>query len=131
MYSRYEKDRLMGNIVVFRRKVVSVPPGTAGNHATSPDSKNWPEALDAKFSPNVSSEKSTSWAIFRLHGVSRFTRGSVRTDTRPHPDGYLLVLLADQEFIAGRDLQAETLLDAAYAAFDSQDNLQPNRVARR
>jgi hypothetical protein len=121
----------MGNIVVFRREAVSATPGTAGNHPTSSDNKSWPEALDTKFSQNVSPEKSTSWAIFRHHGLSRSTRGSARTEARPDPDGYLLVLLADQAFTAGRDQQAETLLDAAYAAFDDQDYVQPNRMARR
>lgn len=35
-------------------------------------------------------------------------------------DAYLLVLLADQELSDGRSEQAETLLDAAYAAFDQK-----------
>jgi hypothetical protein len=33
-------------------------------------------------------------------------------------DGYLLVLLADQEIAEGRSEQAHALLDAAYSAFD-------------
>ena len=122
----------MGNLVVFRREAVSAPLDAAGNQpATSPANKNWPEALDTEFSQNVSSDKSTSWAIFRRFGVTRSARGSVTTDTRSDLDGYLLVLLADQELIAGRDLQAETLLDAAYAAFDHQDYAQPDRAAQR
>jgi hypothetical protein len=38
----------------------------------------------------------------------------------PDQDAYLLVLLADQAVTAGRNEQALSLLDAAYAAFDRQ-----------
>jgi hypothetical protein len=33
-------------------------------------------------------------------------------------DPYLLVLLADQEFVANRPEQAESLIEAAYASYD-------------
>lgn len=47
--------------------------------------------------------------------VKRFTQPIV---SNSNDDGYLFVLLADQEHIQGRTEQALTLLDAAYSAFD-------------
>jgi hypothetical protein len=128
MYSRGKKDAPMGNLVALRRGA-SVSLAAAGNStAASSGSKNWPEALDAEFSHNVGSEQSNSWAVYRRFGLTRFDRGSVGTGTRPELDGYLLVLLADQEFAAGRDQQAQTLLDAAYAAYDHQNYVELDRA---
>jgi hypothetical protein len=45
-----------------------------------------------------------------------------KTSQKPDNDAYLLVLLADQEMIAGRDAEARCLLDAAYAVFDRNIN---------
>ena len=51
-------------------------------------------------------------------GVPRGRDGHLLTVHAPK-DGYLLVLLADQELEAGRGEQARCLLEAAYAAFDA------------
>jgi hypothetical protein len=52
-----------------------------------------------------------------------------RTTRHADPDAYTLVLLADQELTAGRDDQAETLLNAAYAAFDRRPNNRSGAAA--
>jgi hypothetical protein len=61
------------------------------------------------------------WAlprVFKRLGFSRSAHTPVRAVRQPRYDGYLLVLLADQELEAGRGDQARSLLDAAYAGFD-------------
>ena len=47
--------------------------------------------------------------------IKRFVQPIV---SNSNDDGYLFVLLANQEHIEGRTAQALTLLDAAYSAFD-------------
>ncbi len=56
--------------------------------------------------------------VFKRLGFSRFARAPAGEAREPLSDGYLLVLLADQELEAGRVEQARSLLDAAYAGFD-------------
>jgi hypothetical protein len=54
-------------------------------------------------------------------GLARFGRAPLKPARQdPDADAYLLVLLADQELAAGRDEQAQFLVDAAYASFDRQ-----------
>jgi hypothetical protein len=56
--------------------------------------------------------------VFKRLGLARPAREGDRTGEPVKRDGYLLVLLADQEIAAGREDQARSLLDAAYSAFD-------------
>jgi len=51
-------------------------------------------------------------------GRASFARSGVNFAGHLVEDAYLLVLLAEQAIRAGRDEQAYTLVDAAYAAFD-------------
>jgi len=121
----------MGNLVVFRRETAPVPPNSTSNcPAGSSEGKDLPLASDAELT-SVRGGKLASWAVFRRFGLTRFIRGSVKTNTHLDLDGYLLVLLADQELTAGRDQQAQALLDAAYATFDRHAHTQPERAASR
>jgi hypothetical protein len=82
-----------------------------------------PEALQADFSGSVGVRKTVSWklpVVFKRFGLTRFVRETAKVGGPADLDAYLLVLLADQELTAGRDDQAQTLLDAAYAGFDRQ-----------
>jgi hypothetical protein len=54
----------------------------------------------------------------RAMGRVPFARSGVKSAGDLVEDAYLLVLLAEQAIRAGRDEQAYTLMDAAYAAFD-------------
>ncbi len=58
-----------------------------------------------------------------LHAFRHWRPGSATLPAAPieashDRDPYLLVLLADQEFAAYRTEQAESLIEAAYAAYD-------------
>jgi hypothetical protein len=55
---------------------------------------------------------------YRAVGRAPFARSDVKSAEDFVEDAYLLVLLAEQAIRAGRDGQACTLVDAAYAAFD-------------
>jgi hypothetical protein len=125
----------MGNLVVFRREADSDPLDNAGDHySATAASKELPETVAADCPLDVRGKNSASWTLpvaFRRFGLTRFARGTVPTGANADPDGYLLVLLADQELTAGRDTQALTLLDAAYAAFDRQRHGQPCRMAQQ
>jgi hypothetical protein len=135
MCNRYEKGRPMGNLVVFRRDDSPVPRGVTGKRYTVPsESQNWPRAVPIGFSQSVRSGKPASWAlpgVFTRHRLTRFSRDAANTETHVDPDAYLLVLLADQERTAGRDEQAQSLLDAAYAAFDRNAVDQPDRMSNQ
>ena len=50
--------------------------------------------------------------------VRRTELASVTPPAAAEPDPYLLVLLADQEIEADRQANAESLIEAAYAAYD-------------
>ncbi len=75
------------------------------------------------------SEKSS--IRFNRFGATRFARRLAKNSQKPDHDAYLLVLLADQEMIAGRDAEARSLLDAAYAAFDRKINGQQRLQGKR
>jgi hypothetical protein len=100
----------MGNVVVFRRRAAASPPYAAADGcSTSNASRPVAEAQ------SVSKQSSIPFNSFN---ATRCARGLTKASQDPDHDGYLLVLLADQEMIAGRDVEARYLLDAAYAAFD-------------
>jgi hypothetical protein len=120
----------MGNLVNFRREVEPNSLDAANLCASSPASNDRPEPLRAPLLVDARDKKSASWTfpvVFRH--LTRFARGAGRTCPHVDPDAYTLVLLADQELTAGRDGEAETLLDAAYAAFDRQANDQSGAAA--
>jgi hypothetical protein len=113
----------MGNVVVFRRRVDVFPLDTARDRRlTSRECKDVPTGLSQGDNPASSSQKSP--IAFDRFGATRIARGLAKTCRKPDHDAYLLVLLADQEMIAGRDAEARALLDAAYAAFDRRTNPQ-------
>jgi hypothetical protein len=125
----------MGNLVVFRREADPDPLDNAEDHySAAAASKELPETLAADCPPDILGKKSASWTLpvaFKRFGLTHFARGRVPTGVNADPDGYLLVLLADQELTAGRDTQALTLLDAAFAAFDRRAHGQPYRMAQQ
>jgi hypothetical protein len=89
------------------------------NHSvTASESKDRPEAVNAEVPPGILNGRSNPSAAFRRFGVKRYVRETARVAANTDLDGYLLVLLADQELAAGRDHQAHSLLDAAYTEFD-------------
>ena len=119
----------MGNVVVFRRRVDVFPLDSARDcRLTSRECKDVPTGLSRRDDP-ASSAAETSAIPFNRFGATRFARGLVKTSRKPDQDAYLLVLLADQEMIAGRDAEARSLLDAAYAAFDRRTNGQQGCLA--
>jgi hypothetical protein len=61
--------------------------------------------------------RTTSQTAMRL-GVTRVFGSEVEPAKFSSDDPRFLVLLADQELEAGREEQAQALLEAAYAAFD-------------
>jgi hypothetical protein len=121
----------MGNLVSFRHEVDPVPLDPVSKIWSSPPASNdRSEPLQAPPSQDTRGKKLASWTfpvVFRH--LARFARGAARTARHADPDAYTLVLLADQELTAGRDDQAETLLDAAYAAFDRQPNKRSGAAA--
>jgi hypothetical protein len=122
----------MGNLVVFRRDIDPVSRDVwPGKYPDSSDGKAWPGAFAADLAPDSRTRKSASWALtdaFRRFGLTRFLRRTGKSGTQVDLDAYLLVLLADQELTAGRDEQAQALVDAAYAAFDGKAYDQPSHL---
>jgi hypothetical protein len=119
----------MGNVVVFRRRVGVFPLDTARDRRLiSSECKDVPTEPSRRDDP-ASSASETSPIPFNCFGATRFARGLAKTSRKPDHDAYLLVLLADQEMIAGRDAEARSLLDAAYAAFDRRTNGQQGCMA--
>jgi len=57
--------------------------------------------------------------LMRRLGSARIRRSTSRPGPTNH-DPYLLVLLADQELVAGREEQARYLVEAAYDFFDQK-----------
>jgi hypothetical protein len=109
----------VANLVVFRRAVDRDTLDPSGDHPVTPsDSKDSPKALNARLFRRIRGGKSNPWAAFKRISLARCLRGIVKTGAYTDLDGYLLVLLAEQELTAGREQQAQSLLDAAYTAFD-------------
>jgi hypothetical protein len=120
----------MGNVVVFRGRVDASPLDTARDrHFTSCECKDQPTELLRRDDSAVPASE-TSPIPFNRFGATRFARGLAKTNRQPDQDAYLLVLLADQERIDGRDAEARSLLEAAYAAFDRRTNGQSGCIAR-
>jgi hypothetical protein len=79
----------------------------------------------------ANTQESKPWglpSVFKRFGFMRSTQKASTTAAQPNSDGYLLVLLADQELAAGRQEQARSLLDAAYDAFDQATGEGRNRT---
>jgi hypothetical protein len=102
----------MGNLINFLREVDSSP------RALPPAIGVCSEPLSSRQTAQPKPAPWTFPVVFRH--LARFARGGTASVPHVHPDAYTLVLLADQELTAGRDNQAETLLNAAYSAFDRQ-----------
>jgi hypothetical protein len=119
----------MGNVVVFRRRVDVFPLDTVRDRRLTPcECKDAPMGLSRSHDP-AGSASETSSIPFNCFGATRFAHGFAKTGRKPDHDAYLLVLLADQELTAGRDAEARSLLDAAYAAFDRRTNGQQGCMA--
>jgi hypothetical protein len=58
--------------------------------------------------------------FFKQLGSGRFARALVKPQPEADTDPYLLLLLADQELVEGRDEQARYLVEAAYESFDQK-----------
>ena len=70
--------------------------------------------------PDDDALRTNAWAlpvILRYFNPTAPSR-PIAANSNSNDDPYLFVMLADQEVAAGRTEQAESLLDAAYAAFD-------------
>jgi hypothetical protein len=68
-------------------------------------------------SDQVSKDTPFTGLINRL-GSARITRTLLMTAPKRSIDPYLLLLLADQELVEGREEQARYLVEAAYEVFD-------------
>lgn len=58
--------------------------------------------------------------LFENLGTGRFAREFLTQQPEVDADPYLLLLLADQELVEGRDEQARYLVEAAYDCFDQK-----------
>jgi len=61
--------------------------------------------------------------LFQNLGSARLPRALLKQQPDVDTDPYLLLLLADQELVEGRDEQARYLVEAAYESFDQKANL--------
>jgi hypothetical protein len=114
----------MGNVIVFRRRIDGFPLETSRDpRLTSRECKDMPTGPSRRDDPARSASERSPFP-FNSFAATRFARGLAKTSQKPDHDAYLLVLLADQEMIAGRDAEARCLLDAAYAVFDRNINGQ-------
>lgn len=124
----------MGNLVVFRRRAGLISLDVANDqYPAASERKDRLEPPLSDFTLGRRDKKSISWGlpdVFRRFGLARFARAVVNASPASHPDAYLLVLLADQELTAGRDQQAQVLVDAAYAAFDQRAHCRSSNAAR-
>ena len=123
----------MGNVVAFGRRADVIPLDRARDRRlTSQEIKDLPTASEVEFPQSAdaaSSHCQTSSGVFKRFSPTRFARGSAKPSKHPDQDAYLLVLLADQERTAGRDAEALSLLEAAYAAFDHRTDRQHGCMA--
>jgi hypothetical protein len=114
----------MSNLIVFRQEADPDPQdATSNNRPASAAGKDWSRSVEAQFSRSFQGRKPAAWtmpAVMRRASLLRIAVRAAQGDAQVGLDAHLLVLLADQELTAGRDQQAETLLDAAYAAYDRQ-----------
>lgn len=117
----------MGNVFVFRRRVDLFPVNIERDDLASGECKDVP--LGPRRDDPASSTSERSSIRFNRFGATRFARRLAKNSRKPDHDAYLLVLLADQEMIAGRDAEARSLVDAAYAAFDRRTNGQQSCTA--
>lgn len=58
----------------------------------------------------------------------RFRRSLSKSPPAKASDPYLLILLADQELVEGREQQAKSLVEAAYEAFDQRTEARVYRL---
>jgi hypothetical protein len=61
--------------------------------------------------------------LMKRFGSGRFARALLKPPQTTENDPYLLILLADQELVGGREEQARYLVEAAYEAFDQKSNV--------
>jgi hypothetical protein len=67
----------------------------------------------------VPAKKNKSFrGLLKRLGSRRLRREIVKPDLGANKDPYLLLLLADQELVEGREEQARYLVEAAYEVFD-------------
>ncbi len=77
-----------------------------------------PQPVIHLFAP-VSAKKDKPFKdLIKRLGAGRFARTFARAAPEAKADPYLLLLLADQELIEGREEQARSLVEAAYECFD-------------
>jgi hypothetical protein len=63
--------------------------------------------------------------LLKRLGPGRLARSVLNTPAKLDTDPYILLLLADQEFADGREVQARHLVDAAYEFFDRKAKANP------
>jgi hypothetical protein len=114
----------MSNLIVFRQEANPDTDGAdSDNRSVAIAGKDWSRSVEAQFSRSHQGRKPAAWAMpamTRRSGLLRIAVRAAQADAQIGLDAHLFMLLADQELTAGRDQQAETLLDAAYAAYDRQ-----------
>jgi hypothetical protein len=112
----------MSNLVVFRREANPETDETDSvNRPVAIAGKDWSRSVEAQFSRSQQGRKPALWAtpaVIKRSGLLRIAVRAAQADAQIGLDAHLLMLLADQELVAGRDQQAEALLDAAFAAYD-------------
>jgi hypothetical protein len=69
----------------------------------------------------AATKRATPKRLMQRFGSGRVAQGFLRGPPVRKSDPYLLLLLADQEFDQGREKQAGYLVEAAYKAYDQQN----------
>ena len=125
----------MGDLIVFRRQVDSVARDMTTNRRFGPpEGRDRPGVVEPEFARSSQSRSPASRTVpdaVKREALKRFLRSAPKVGAHADLDAYVLVLLADQEFTAGRDEQAQSLLDAAYSAFDRETDSQSGGLENR
>jgi hypothetical protein len=86
--------------------------------------KDWHMVLESVIPLRARAAKHNPWSlpmVLKRLGRTRFGRSGAKAAAHVVEDAYMLVLVAEQEIVAGRKEQARSLLDAADAAFDRKN----------
>jgi len=87
-----------------------------------------PDPLIHLVHPAPAINDSAFTGLMKRQGARRFARTRPKQSPKMGIDPYLLLLLADQELIGGREEQARYLIEAAYEFFDDKTKTSVSRL---
>ncbi len=79
-----------------------------------------PRPLIRLVSPATEAKGTQFTGVMKRFGSGHIAQALLKTPPRTEIDPYLLLVLADQELIEGREEQARYLIEAAYEVFDQK-----------